>query len=100
MITDTVDQLTTVERQQGRDEGKLEGKLEGKFEGLRQTLELVLARSLTEAESLRLARYLAAHGVDLELIRAMRSEPAELEAWLRAPGANGMATGTNGHGAG
>jgi len=97
MITDTVDRLTTVERQQGRDEGKIEGKLEG----FQQTVELVLARALTEAESSRLARHLASHGVDLELIRAMRSEPAALEAWLGAGassnGANGMANGGNGH---
>jgi len=81
MITDTVDQLTTVERQRG----------------LQQTLELVLSRPLTEAEATRLAAHLAAHGVDLEFIRAMRSEPVELEAWLQPAAVNVTANGADGH---
>ena len=85
MITDTIDNVTTVERQQGLQQG------------LQQTLELVLSRPLTEAESTRLAAHLAAHGVDLELIRAMRSEPVELGAWLQPAAVNGTANGANGH---
>ena len=93
MITDTIDQLTTVERQQGRDEGLQQGLQQG----LQRSLELVLSRPLTEAESTRLAAHLAAHGVDLELIRAMRSEPVELGAWLQPAAVNGTANGANGH---
>jgi len=93
MITDTIDQLTTVERQQGRDEGKTEGKLEV----VRQGFELVLSRPLTEAESIRLGRHIELHGVDLTTLRTMRGTPAEIEAWLRPQGPNGMAIGGNGH---
>jgi len=86
MITDTIDRLITVERQQGRDEGLQQGLQQGLRAAMR------LGRLLTAGETDRLIAYLTAHPMTVEQIA--ETVPEEIERWI-APA--GPKNGTNGH---
>ena len=77
MITDTIDNVTTVERQQGLQQG------------LRAAMRL--GRLLTTGETDRLIAYLTAHPMTVEQIA--ETVPEEIERWI-APA--GPKNGTNG----